>query len=134
MPTIISHAAVPLALGIGLGHKRIPAALLMSGVLASMLPDADVVLLLGIGSSAGLTLAGALVLLGLRRRVPGVPAGTGRAAAAGAAGALVALLAAALVPGDGLLLGTVAVLVAAVGYAAVVRVLDPGGLRELVRA
>lgn len=44
MPTIISHAAVPLALGIGLGHKRIPAALLMSGVLASMLPDADVIL------------------------------------------------------------------------------------------
>jgi inner membrane protein len=44
MPTIISHAAVPLALGIGLGEKRIPRALLIAGIAASMLPDADVVL------------------------------------------------------------------------------------------
>lgn len=44
MPTIISHAAVPLALGLGLGEKRVPRILLLSGVLASMLPDADVVL------------------------------------------------------------------------------------------
>ena len=44
MPTIISHAAVPLALGIGLGEKRIPRALLAAGVVASMLPDADVIL------------------------------------------------------------------------------------------
>lgn len=44
MPTIISHAAVPLALGIGLGGKRIPRALLAAGMLACMLPDADVIL------------------------------------------------------------------------------------------
>lgn len=42
MPTIISHAAVPLALGLGLGEKRVPRVLLMSGILASMLPDVDV--------------------------------------------------------------------------------------------
>jgi inner membrane protein len=50
MPTIISHAAVPLALGIGLGEKRIPRALLITGVIASMLPDADV-LLFGFGAT-----------------------------------------------------------------------------------
>lgn len=44
MPTIISHAAVPLALGIGLGEQRIPSRLLAAGVLVSMLPDADVIL------------------------------------------------------------------------------------------
>lgn len=43
MPTIISHAAVPLALGSGLGEKRIPQPLLFAGVVASMLPDADVI-------------------------------------------------------------------------------------------
>jgi inner membrane protein len=44
VPTIISHAAVPLALGVGLGEKRIPRALLITGIAASMLPDADVIL------------------------------------------------------------------------------------------
>ena len=42
MPTIISHAAVPLALGLGLGPKAIPRRLLVTGVVASMLPDLDV--------------------------------------------------------------------------------------------
>lgn len=44
MPTIISHAAVPLAIGIALGGERIPRALLVAGIAASMLPDADVIL------------------------------------------------------------------------------------------
>ena len=44
MPTIISHAAVPLAVGLGLGGRRIPGPLLFAGVAASMLPDADVIL------------------------------------------------------------------------------------------
>jgi inner membrane protein len=44
VPTIISHSAVPIALGIGLGAKRVPRAVLLLGVLASMLPDADVIL------------------------------------------------------------------------------------------
>ena len=41
MPTIISHAAVPLALGLGLDH-RVTGRLLLAGVVASMLPDLDV--------------------------------------------------------------------------------------------
>lgn len=43
MPTIISHTAVPLALGLGLGLRRIPRRLLVAGVVASVLPDMDVV-------------------------------------------------------------------------------------------
>lgn len=42
MPTILTHAAVPLALGLGLGAQRIPRRLLVAGVLASILPDLDV--------------------------------------------------------------------------------------------
>lgn len=42
MPTILSHAAVPLALGLGLGAQRIPTRLLLVGVVASILPDLDV--------------------------------------------------------------------------------------------
>src|SRR3954466_11316239 len=43
MPTILSHAAVPLALRLGLGGKAVPARLLACGAIASMLPDLDVV-------------------------------------------------------------------------------------------
>ena len=43
MPTIFSHAAVPLALGLGLGAPVISRRLLALGVFASMLPDFDVV-------------------------------------------------------------------------------------------
>jgi inner membrane protein len=43
MPTILSHTAVPLALGLGLGRRKVPRPLLVAGVLASMLPDADVI-------------------------------------------------------------------------------------------
>lgn len=42
MPTILSHTAVPLALGIGLGSRLIPGRLLLAGVAASILPDFDV--------------------------------------------------------------------------------------------
>jgi inner membrane protein len=42
MPTILTHAAVPLAIGLGLGGNLIPRRLLMFGVVASMLPDLDV--------------------------------------------------------------------------------------------
>ena len=45
MPTIISHAAIPLALGLGLGDERIPRPLLLTGIATSMLPDADVILM-----------------------------------------------------------------------------------------
>lgn len=42
MPTIFTHAAVPLMLGAALGRRRIPRRLLMAGAVAAMLPDADV--------------------------------------------------------------------------------------------
>lgn len=43
MPTIISHAAIPLTLGIALGPKRISRRLLVAGMVASMIADLDVV-------------------------------------------------------------------------------------------
>lgn len=42
MPTIISHTAVPLAIGLGLGRNIIPRRLLLAGVAASIIPDLDV--------------------------------------------------------------------------------------------
>lgn len=42
MPTILTHPAVPLAIGLGLGSKIIPRPLLVAGVVASILPDLDV--------------------------------------------------------------------------------------------
>lgn len=42
MPTIVTHAAVPLCLGLGLGQKYIPVPLLFAGIGIAMLPDADV--------------------------------------------------------------------------------------------
>lgn len=42
MPTILTHPAVPLALGLGLGHRLVPARLLGVGAVASILPDLDV--------------------------------------------------------------------------------------------
>jgi inner membrane protein len=43
VPTIFTHAVLPLAAGIALGRTRVPARLLVAGMLAAMLPDADVV-------------------------------------------------------------------------------------------
>jgi len=43
MPTIVSHAAVPLALGLGLGRRVISPRLLAVGLVASVLPDLDVI-------------------------------------------------------------------------------------------
>jgi inner membrane protein len=42
MPSIITHAAVPLALWCAADRGRIPPRLLVAGVVAAMLPDADV--------------------------------------------------------------------------------------------
>ncbi|WP_295554694.1 metal-dependent hydrolase [uncultured Stenotrophomonas sp.] len=42
MPSIITHAAVPLALWCAADRGRIPAWLLAAGLVAAMLPDADV--------------------------------------------------------------------------------------------
>jgi inner membrane protein len=42
MPTIFSHAAVPIALAVGAGRRAIPSRLLAAGAVAAMLPDLDV--------------------------------------------------------------------------------------------
>ena len=41
MPTVITHTAVPLAIGLGSGPRAISPRLLVAGVVASMLPDID---------------------------------------------------------------------------------------------
>ena len=41
MPTVFTHAAVPVAVGLGLGRERIPVRLLALGVAASVVPDLD---------------------------------------------------------------------------------------------
>jgi inner membrane protein len=43
MPTIITHALIPLAAGLALGPARIAKPVLMTGMLLAMLPDADVI-------------------------------------------------------------------------------------------
>lgn len=43
MPTVFTHAVVPLAAGLALGRGRVPPRLVMAGMFAAMLPDADVV-------------------------------------------------------------------------------------------
>jgi len=74
MPTILTHAAVPLALGLGLGRRVIPRRLLLAGMAASALPDVDVVsFTLGVardsalahrGLTHSLAFAAAVALLG----------------------------------------------------------------------
>jgi inner membrane protein len=44
MPSILSHPAVPLAIGLGLGSRIISPRLLLAGVAASIVPDVDVYL------------------------------------------------------------------------------------------
>ena len=56
MPTIITHALVPAAIGAGIGRRVIPAPLLAAGAIAAMLPDLDVLgLRLGLSSHRGFT-------------------------------------------------------------------------------
>jgi len=43
MPTIITHPALPLAMAYGMGRNIISTRLLLAGVVASVLPDLDVV-------------------------------------------------------------------------------------------
>jgi inner membrane protein len=42
MPSILTHPAVPLTLGLALGRKTAPPALVIAGVCASILPDLDI--------------------------------------------------------------------------------------------
>ncbi len=74
MPTALSHPAVPLALSIGLGRSAVPARLVTAGIVASVLPDLDVVAFrFGVpyaapfghrGFSHSLAFAGLVALLG----------------------------------------------------------------------
>ena len=41
MPTVFSHTAVPIALGLGLGKKIVSPRLMAAGIAASVLPDVD---------------------------------------------------------------------------------------------
>ena len=43
MPTLLSHPALPLAVGLGLGATAISPRLLFAGVAASLIPDLDVI-------------------------------------------------------------------------------------------
>jgi inner membrane protein len=43
MPTIVTHALIPLAAGLALGKTRVPPRLVIAGMIVAMLPDADVV-------------------------------------------------------------------------------------------
>lgn len=43
MPTILTHPALPLAVGLGLGLGVIPVRLLVAGIFVSVLPDFDVI-------------------------------------------------------------------------------------------
>lgn len=42
MPTVLTHAIVPLAAGFAVGPGRLPPRLVVAGMIASMVPDADV--------------------------------------------------------------------------------------------
>jgi inner membrane protein len=55
MPTIMTHAIIPLCLGLALGPARLPKRVVVAGCLLAMLPDADV-----IGFRLGIAYADAL--------------------------------------------------------------------------
>lgn len=106
-------------------------------VFVASFPDADRVLLLGAGNSIGVSVAGILLLLGVRRSA-GAPSlsGAGRSGAVAVVAAGIAVAAGLLVPDSGPVVVAL-VLNAGVATAAfllVVRLLDPESLQELVRA
>ena len=45
MASVFTHPAVPIALALGLGNQVVPPRLLFAGILLSLLPDLDVILL-----------------------------------------------------------------------------------------
>lgn len=107
--------------------------------LVAGLPEVDRVLLLGVGNTIGMTLAGGWLLAGLRRTAGArSQSGAARAGAAGVAGAGLAVLATRALPlpagssvASTLLAGALLAVVAAAVHLAVVRLLDPVGLRSL---
>ena len=131
------------------GNGRTPAVATVAGwlvvaatdlALVAGRPELDRVVALGIGNSVGMTVAAGLLLAGLRRASPGCTAGSGRSAGAGVAGCVAAGVVALALPSFGRSVTVSAVacvaLAAVTGavYLGVVRLLDPAGLRALVRA
>ncbi len=129
------------------GDARTPATATVTGWLVVALADVALVQLgvgrvvaLGLGNSIGMTVAGLLLVAGLRRACPPALAGTSRTALVSlAAGTAVAALALLLrvdggaTPGGALLIGSAVALAATALYAGAVRLLDPAGLRALAR-
>jgi putative peptidoglycan lipid II flippase len=132
------------------GDGRTPAVATVTGwltvavadvVLVLALPERDVAVLLGVGSTFGVTIAGAALLVGVHRATGGAALrGAWRAAASGLTGALVVLSVAWLLPSPdapSLLVSVAHAAALAAGSAAVylcaVRLLDPSGVRELSR-
>ena len=106
-------------------------------VLVAALPDADRVVLLGVGHTVGVTAGGLVLVVALRAlSLPGA----GRSTAAGTAGAASALvvgkLTALALPGavPALVEATAVAAAAAAAFLASARLLDPVGLRGLLRA
>jgi putative peptidoglycan lipid II flippase len=102
-------------------------------------PDAQRVVLLGVGNTVGLSLAGLLLVAGLRRAAgAGAFAGAGRTTVAGAVAGAVALGLGLLLPTpDGAVLladlgiGAALAVATALVYLAVVRLVHPAAVREL---
>lgn len=109
-------------------------------VLVALLPDVDRVLLLGAGSSIGLTVGGAWLLVALVRSAgPGAVAGAARTGLVALLAAVVAAAVALLLPLDAadsvpqaLLVGVVLAVLAAGLHLLLVRLLDPAGAGELL--
>ncbi len=75
MPSALSHPAVPLALALALGSRRVPGRLLLAGVVAAVLPDADALgFRLGIPYESGLGHRGASHSLLIAAALGGVAA------------------------------------------------------------
>jgi putative peptidoglycan lipid II flippase len=99
--------------------------------------DLDRVVALGLGNTGGMTVAGAVLALGLRRAAPDAVRGCGVTAAAAAVAAGVAVALAAVVPdagpsvADALLSGVLLAAVAGAAFLGVLRLLRPAALRLL---
>ncbi|HWG94596.1 MAG TPA: lipid II flippase MurJ, partial [Mycobacteriales bacterium] len=108
--------------------------------LVTALPDVDRVVLLGAGHSVGTTVGALLLLAALRRAAPGAVRGAGRGLLTGTVAAGAGVAAAAVVPLSGttsvpeaLVAGAVLAAVAGAVHLALVRVLDPDGVRSVLR-
>jgi putative peptidoglycan lipid II flippase len=111
-------------------------------LLVLLLPQAPVVVLLGVGNTVGLTLGAVLLVLALRRSGAGSSlAGAGRTTATALLAALTAAAVGLLLPGPQspglaveLVAGGACAVAALLVYAGAVRLLDPSALREVARA